>query len=164
MEIEARFEARLAAMRAELEAEYERRLAEKDAELEELRAKCSETQEDLDQLLLCLVRGEGEGRGWSRGKGGEGGLAVAGALCLDPHCRMKWTSCCCAWCEGEGGEGPPERGMIGGGVKGASLTTCVSKSQHRYRVQGRAGPKHEHRSLCLCAEPGDAQGQGKAKA
>ena len=55
-ELEARFEARLAAMRAELEAEYERRLAEKDAEIEELKRKCDETQDDLDQLLLCLVR------------------------------------------------------------------------------------------------------------
>ena len=54
-ELEARFEARLADMRAELEAEYERRLAEKDAEIAELRLKCAETQDDLDQLLLCLV-------------------------------------------------------------------------------------------------------------
>ena len=54
-ELEARFEARLAAMRAELEAEYERRLAEKDAQIEELKRKCDETQDDLDQLLLCLV-------------------------------------------------------------------------------------------------------------
>ena len=56
-ELEARFESRLAAMRAELEAEYARRLAEKDTEIEELKRKCDETQDDLDQLLLCLVRG-----------------------------------------------------------------------------------------------------------
>ena len=30
---------------------------------------------------------------------------------------------------------------------------CVSKSEHRYRVQGRAGPKREHRSLYLCSGP-----------
>lgn len=58
-ELEARFESRLADMRAELEAEYERRLAEKDAEIAELRLKCTETQDDLDQLLLCLVSSQG---------------------------------------------------------------------------------------------------------
>lgn len=53
-DLEARYKQRLEAMRAELEAEYGPRLAERDAELEELKQRCEEMQEDMDQLLLCL--------------------------------------------------------------------------------------------------------------
>jgi hypothetical protein len=42
-------------MREELEAEYLRRLSEKEAQLEMQRKKCEELQDDLDNLLLCLV-------------------------------------------------------------------------------------------------------------
>jgi hypothetical protein len=54
-ELEEQYQLRLKEVQAELLAEYERRLAEKDDELSHLRRKCQETQDDLDQLLLCLV-------------------------------------------------------------------------------------------------------------
>mmetsp|Transcript_26574 Transcript_26574/g.57967 ORF Transcript_26574/g.57967 Transcript_26574/m.57967 type:complete len:1239 (-) Transcript_26574:809-4525(-) len=60
MELEARFEEKLSDMRRELESEYERRLAEKAEELEEARAKCDETQNELDELLLCLGQETGK--------------------------------------------------------------------------------------------------------
>lgn len=57
-ELEARFEARLCDMRRELEEEYKRRLSERDVELQAQRQRCEELQDDLDNLLLCLVRVE----------------------------------------------------------------------------------------------------------
>ena len=72
-QLESHFDAKLQEARAELQQKYDRQLAERDAEIEAQRCRCDELQEDLDQLLLCLVRLAGVCRGLGKCVSGCGG-------------------------------------------------------------------------------------------
>lgn len=98
-QLEAHFDAKLQEARTELQQQYDRQLAERDAEIEAQRCRCDELQEDLDQLLLCLVSAGVIGGCLQRlGKWVAG---CRGRCCCgecwgkgDVQCR---GSCCCAW-------------------------------------------------------------------